>query len=335
VKALGLALGGLLSSALIALLIGWRMFLTYVGSPSGTSEKEVIVEVPKDITPASLAQKLEKQGLISRANWFEIYLERFRTPATLHPGEYALRPTMSPAEIVSRLDRGTNVSYPISVQPGARALDVVHKMVDLKLGKEEELSVAIRDPALAKELGVPADRLEGWLFPDDYSFTRGLSASDIFKRMVDRFRARVSQDLVKSSGLSEPQLVTLASLVECDNVPAAQRGLLAAMYRNRLDRGMKLESKASVAYGVDKAIDKLTEQDYQSPHPFNTFVHTGLPPGPIASPSLASLNLVAHPPKSDALYFGTRSDGTHAFCPDEDCLRAITGRPGKAPRRGP
>jgi UPF0755 protein len=149
--------------------------------------------------------------------------------------------------------------------------------------------------------------------------------------MVDRFRQRVPEELVKGSGLSEVQLVTLASLIECENVPPSERGMLAAMYRNRIEKGMKLESRASVAYGVDKATDKLTESDIQSPHPFNTFMHTNLPPGPIASPSLASLNLAAHPPKSDALFYGTRSDGTHAFCPDEECLRAITG---KAARRG-
>jgi UPF0755 protein len=334
-----LALGGLLSAALIVLLVAWRLFLGYVASPSvsaGASSDEVVVVVNAGLSIDDLAELLEQNHLVPKPDWFRLYLTKFRKTPTIRPGEYALRATMSPAEMIARIDSGAVIAYPISVKAGDTAGQVVKRLVQAKLAGDKELLAAVKTATLAHELGVPGDGFEGFFVPDAYLLPRGLPVKELLRRFAERWKTSVPAEALeaaKTAGLSPGELVTLASLLETENVLPSERGLLAAVYRNRLAAGIKLQHRGALAYGLNKPVDKLGPDDMTWKSRYNTFTSIGLPPSPIASPSIANLLAAAKPTKSDALYYADRGDHSHVFCPDEECIRAALAAEGAAPQK--
>jgi len=177
--------------------------------------------------------------------------------------------------------------------------------------KSEDFSLPYLSPA-------PRDprHLEGFLFPATYEFPAGLAEKEIIGLMLQRFDAVLTPELQRRSqamGLSVREVVTLASLVEREARLDEERPIIAAVFLNRLRRGMRLESCATIQYILGKQKEKLTYRDLQIPSPYNTYLHDGLPPGPIANPGLASIKAVLYPAEVDYLYFVARGDGSHYF----------------------
>ncbi|MFO0724485.1 MAG: endolytic transglycosylase MltG [Myxococcota bacterium] len=333
-KAALLSLVALLSAALLGAAVGWRIFADYLGKPGSVAKVDpTTITVEANITPEKLGSVLAEKGLITKPDWFVEYLTHFHQKPALVPGEYALTPMMSPAEIVDRMVRGAVVTYPVTVSPGATITAVAKEIADQKLASMEGVLGVATSEKVAQRLDVPGQTLEGYLFPDTYVFSRDLGAEAILAKMVERYKKGLPEKVLaeaRQRGLTEHQLVTLASLIETSKLPEREWPLYAGVLHNRLKDGMALEHRGALAYGLKKDVAALTAEDLESDQPYNTFLHNGLPPGPIASPSLEALSAAAAP-VGDAHFYSPRGDGTYHFCPDEECHRLALERAGLPP----
>ncbi len=166
-----------------------------------------------------------------------------------------------------------------------------------------------------ESLGLEEDSLEGYLFPDTYSFERGTPLKELLTVMVRRSDA-VWKELEKEAGpqsMTRHQIVTLASIVEKETADPSERPLIARVFLERLKRDMLLQTDPTVIYGLQGFSGRLHSKDLKEDHPYNTYLYKGLPPGPIANPGRAALNSVLHPSDQVFLYFVSKNDGTHYF----------------------
>jgi UPF0755 protein len=184
-----------------------------------------------------------------------------------------------------------------------------------------------RDPATAKKLGVPATNLEGFLFPDTYALPRTAACTATLQTMVARFQhawQRAQVQRLPSVKLDELQAVTLASIIEKETGQAEERPRISCVFHNRLRQRIPLGTDPTVIYAVllENGFHwdgNLRKSDLLRPHPYNTYRTKGLPPGPIANPGQAALDAALHPMACDDLFFVSRNDHTHVFCPDLKC----------------
>ncbi len=171
------------------------------------------------------------------------------------------------------------------------------------------------DIRLLQEFALPSTGIEGYLFPDTYAFAATSEPLDIVRAMVTRFRQESAALAARrgAAGLSEADMVILASVIEKETGQADERRLISGVFRNRLRLGMPLQSDPTVLYGRGDPRAPITRADLTDPRSYNTYVHRGLPPGPIANPGRAALEAAIDPAATTALYFVSRNDGSHEF----------------------
>jgi UPF0755 protein len=184
-----------------------------------------------------------------------------------------------------------------------------------RLVDADRFSALAHDPETAKRLGVPGASLEGYLFPDTYRLTRGMGEEEILRVMVSRFRQALPADFEARCArldLTPHEVVTLASVIEKEAALNEERPIISAVFHNRLRRRMPLQSDPTAVYGLREK-RRITPEDLQRNTPYNTYLHAGLPPGPIANPGLASLMAAVNPGRVSFLYFVAKNDGSHHF----------------------
>ncbi len=265
---------------------------------------------------ADVASNLERRGLVRNAIALE-WLARMRGLAgRLRAGEYALSPTQSSQEILEWIARGRVATYEVVVPEGFTVAQIAERLANDDLADRMAFLAVARDPATAAEIGVEGNTLEGYLFPETYRIPRGLAPEAIARTLVEQF-LEVWQEIeprAREQGFSMREVVTLASIVEKETAAPGERPLIASVFRNRLARGMRLETDPTVIYGIEEFDGNLRRRDLENPdNPYNTYRIPGLPPGPIASPGAEALHAVVEPAQSDFLYFVSRNDGTHVF----------------------
>jgi UPF0755 protein len=306
----GVALTLLAGGALAAWAAQWGL------SPRTPGAPEVVFRVEPGASLGGIAQQLESAGLVRSARAVE-WIGRLRGQGrALRSGEYALSAGLTPAQIVERLASGRTLTYPVVLPEGFTAAQIGARLAAAGLVDEAAFAQAVRDPELIASLGLEVESLEGYLFPETYHFERGLAASDVVRALVAQFLGVWEQiePAARAAKMSRHQVVTLASIVERETGVAEERPLVAAVFRNRLRRGMRLESDPTVIYGIPGFDGNLRRRDLEDTrNPYNTYRIAALPPGPIASPGEASLRAVVSPADSDYLYFVARNDGTHVF----------------------
>jgi UPF0755 protein len=285
-------------------------------APVASDAPEVLFTVEPGASLARVARDLASAGLVRDARAVE-WLARFRgLSVSLRAGEYRLSASLTPAEILEAMSEGRVATYPLIVPEGFSAAQIGARLAAAGLAEADAFAAAVEDPRLAAALGVPATRLEGYLFPETYQLPRGLSAAQLAEVMVRQFQ-RVWAELSPSGepqALSLHEVVTLASIVEKETGVPSERPLIASVFLNRLARRMRLESDPTVIYGIHAFDGNLRRRHLEDEaNPYNTYRITGLPPGPIASPGRASLAAVLDPEASEFLYFVSRNDGSHVF----------------------
>lgn len=278
---------------------------------------EQFVEVPRGMRAMALARELAASGVVQH-RWLFLLARALRPRATLQAGEYRFHRPASVWEVYERLVRGDVFYYELRVPEGSNVFDVAEAVEALGVMSRGDFLDAARDPAAIRDLAPSAPSLEGYLFPSTYRITRQTSAAQLARLMTDEFRRVWGQLGGREDRQEIHRLVTLASLVEKETAVAQERPLVAGVFRNRLERGMRLECDPTVIYAALQEGEfrgVIHRSDLARQNPYNTYQHAGLPPGPIANPGAASLRAALQPARTEFLYFVARpgGNGAHQF----------------------
>ena len=276
--------------------VAWLVF-----TPFGP-DRETFVELAPGSSTLRIGRELEAAGVVR--NQFAFDLLRLGKRGTLRAGEYRFDHPAPVTEIYARIVRGDVFTRTVTIPEGANIFDIAARLEQAGLGPRANfLTAAVKQVGLVADLDPKAKNLEGYLFPDTYQLARKATPAQICATMVRRFRV-VSGEL----GLKENvhAVVTMASLVERETAVDAERPLVASVFQNRLAQKMPLMTDPSVIYGLEldgRWRGAIYQSDLKLDTPYNTYLHAGLPPGPIANPGLKSLRAAIDPAKSDYLYF--------------------------------
>jgi len=288
------------------------------------SEQPFTISVGESVN--SVAYNLQKAGIIRKAEAFRAYLIYSGLDMSIQAGEYKLSPAMSAIDIAHELQDATTEEVPFTILPGWRMEEIAASLLTsgLSFTPDEFLAIA-QSPSDEFDFLAGARNLEGFLYPDSYIFPRNMTAPDFVDTLVRNFALHLSPDLADAfsrQGLTVYQAVTLASIVEREAVHDEEKPMIASVYLNRLNIGMKLDADPTVQYALGYDFDgqtwwknPLSLTDLQFDSYFNTYLYASLPPTPIANPSLEALNAVAFPAESTYYFFRAICDGSgyHVF----------------------
>ncbi len=305
----------LLAALLFASVTG-VVVIAVLLEPRSDAGAEVLFEVKRGESLRAIATRLEQRGLVRDARAVTWWARLRGQAEQLHAGQYWLSPALSASEIIDRFASGRVATWEVVVPEGLTAAEIGQRLAERGIVDAREFTAAVGDPALARELGIPAPSLEGYLFPETYRLPRGRSGPEVVRVLVEQFRAAWRQIEARAAerGLAMHEVVTLASIVEKETGVPNERPMIASVFANRLRQGMRLESDPTVIYGVSGFDGNLRRADLDdAANAYNTYQHYGLPPGPISNPGLEALRAVIDPAPSQLLYFVSKNDGTHEF----------------------
>ena len=314
----------------LAIVLGGVLFLrerkleAFARAPFGQGTH--VIEVPPS-GPHVLSHLLAEGGVVSDAELFYRLIRKEGAAPHLKHGEYEFIAPLTPKQVLDKIVRGDQKTYRFTIPEGLRVDEILPILAHSELHLDEnKLWTLARDPAFVRGLGVPADSLEGFLFPDTYTFTRGFTEKSVLTKMVESALAAYRKaDAKRKPGvkLNLLQTMTLASIVEKETGAPEERPHISCVFHNRLRLGMKLQTDPTVLYAMmllrGHFVKNITSKDLTTPQPYNTYVVKGLPPGPIASPGEAAILAALDPLDCRDLYFVSRNNGTSVFCPDLRC----------------
>jgi UPF0755 protein len=316
----------LLSLLVIGLLIGIAAAVAAsemrrrVQEPfKGYVEAEQFIEIPQGAGSAEIRRRLIDSGVVSDDLTLRVALWWSGRSRSLQAGEYRFDEPMSALAVVDKIASGDIYTQRLTFPEGLTIAEMAKVFESRGFGTAREFVKAATDASLVKELDPKAGDLEGYLFPETYPVPRRPEAGRVVGMMVDRFKSSYDETLrarAEAQQLTTRQVVTLASLVEKETARAEERPLVAAVYRNRMKRGMGMQADPTVVYALMKAgkyDGNIRREDLSFDSPYNTYRYPGLPPGPIASPGRASLEAALAPADVPYLYFVSRNDGSHVF----------------------
>lgn len=290
----------------------------------------VRVEIAKGSSAFQVSDLLEEKGIIKNSFLFKYYLKVKAEGSRFQAGVYELSPGTEKDAIIATLNKGETVAAEMirfTIPEGFTLLQIADKLAaDKLIDRDKFLELAEKQTNWGDAEAVrsiPADdklhhRLEGYLFPETYELVKESTEEDILKRMMVELDNKLGQlpedwqDVMEERGLTLHQLLTIASLVEREVVVEEERPIVAGVINNRIKDGMMLQIDATVQYSLDKPKERLMEKDLLVDSPYNTYKINGLPPGPIASPSLSSIKAALYPEQNEYFYYVTKKDGTQS-----------------------
>jgi len=306
-------------AGLIGLAGGVSWFIQESRAPEGAGEGIVIFEIEKGQSVRAVAAALKERGLIRKTAPFLLRYKLFHKTESLKAGEYALPAGGGTKALLEILLRGKIFLHAITVPEGLTAGETFDIFRAAGFGTKESFETAFKETDAIALLDPGAPDLEGYLFPETYRLPKGASAADVLASMTAQFKdvfGPGERRRTAEIGLTPRQVVTLASLIEKETDRTAEMPLVSAVFHNRLRIGMKLECDPTVIYALKRQgpFDRpLWLKDLKFDSPYNTYVHKGLPPGPICNPGRASLQAALHPASADFLYFVRSREGGHVF----------------------
>lgn len=304
---------------LIAISLSF-LFLSYIGIqlfvPSSRGGKQIEIEIPEGASYKQAIDILAKNNLIRDRNLFMVVGRIARLDKRIRAGYYVFWGNMSPIQILKKLKSGKIIEYEITIIEGDSLLEIGRKLAYNKIMPSEVFNSLSKDKGFLNSLDIDAPSLEGYLFPQTYKFAKGAKPVAVLKLMVNKMRDEFNSELrdrAKEIGWSENQVLTLASIIEREAKTDEERPLVSAVYHNRIKKGMPLQADPTAIYGIKSNKHKITRNDLKKKTDYNTYVIKGLPPGPIASPGIKSIQAALYPSKVPYLYFVSKNDGTHYF----------------------
>jgi len=310
------ALLGLLAVLLLAAALAAALAWRWVDQPLGLAAPSVELSIEPGTTPRAIAGAWVQAGVSTSPDWLYQWFRWSGEARRIRAGSYAVEAGVTPRSLLDKMVRGDETLESVRLPEGATIWQWRQALAAAPHLKPA--SAALDDEALMAELGAPGVPPEGRFFPDTYNYSRGVSDLTVLRRAHQAMQRHLEATWAlrdPDTPLAGPDdLLKLASIVEKETGRADERGLVASVFLNRMRINMPLQTDPTIIYGLGEAFDgNLRKRDLQTDGPFNTYLRRGLPPTPIAMPSLASLRAVVQPTPTKALYFVARGDGSSAF----------------------
>ncbi|MBW7997236.1 MAG: endolytic transglycosylase MltG [Candidatus Glassbacteria bacterium] len=284
---------------------------------SPVRDSDVKVHVPSGATLSGIAGILEDNRVIRSPLAFQLLTRIRGLESGLRAGDYVIPPGKSLWETISLMTTGRGDMARFTIPEGLTDKQVVERLSGALKGIDRDRMLAlVEGDSLARAMGLEVPRLLGYLFPDTYFVPPSIGEEELVRLMVERFRS-VFDELTSqggtANGMSSHETVILASIIEKEAVLERERPIISSVFLNRLERKRPLESCATVLFVLGKHKSRLLYRDLEVKSPYNTYLHRGLPPGPICNPGRGSLKAALQPADTNYLYFVARGDGRHAF----------------------
>ncbi len=296
----------------------------YIAITKWKSPEEVAVNIPPGTSVRMMADQLAMKGVIKTPRIFEIYVRLKGLGGDLKAGTYDIPAGSTMIATINKLASGDVRQYEFTVIEGWTIKDIAKALEGKPYLESDQVPgnfiKLAKNKELISELGFEGSpSLEGYLFPETYRVGYPLKAKDLIMRLTDQFK-NTWKELVKNEsaleGRTKKDVVALASIIEKETGVDAERPLVAGVFVNRLDQGIALQSDPTIIYGLPNFNGNIRKSDISNPHPYNTYVHRGIPPGAISNPGKASLKAALKPEKTEYIYFVSKNDGTHHFSKD-------------------
>lgn len=302
----------------IAVVVGTYSWLNHYFldplDPSDTTT--VIFEVSPQKTFRDIAADLELKHFVRNKLVIRVLAKLQGKDTKVMAGEYEFSPSMSPQQILDAMVDGRMILRQITVREGLTMNDIGPLLEEAGIVSKLQFEAALRDAALREELAVPADSFEGYLYPETYRIQRNTPA----RKVIQIFRSQLNKiwnpewtARLAELELTKHQVLTLASIIEKESGNVDEQPLVSSVFYNRLRRGMRLQSDPTVIYGIPNFNGNITKDDLLTKTPYNTYVISGLPPGPIANPGYNAIKSALYPATTRYLYFVGNGQGKHIF----------------------
>ncbi|KAF6659683.1 endolytic transglycosylase MltG [Paenibacillus polymyxa] len=312
---------------LVCIAGGALLYIWNAMQPVQPKTQPVAFTVVRGTGTSAIADTLEQKGLIRNALVFKAYVKFKQQGNAFQAGKYEAQPGATFDQLIAKLSAGDVVKEEMirfTIPEGFTIRQMADKLQKEGLADRQQFLQLANDPSafdvalvrdIPKQMGLRY-ALEGYLFPETYELKKGSTTKDIIQTMLEQTQKRLDTISDLDAGLQQRgetlhQLLTVASLVEREVVVDDERPIVAGVIYNRLQQDKKLEIDATVQYMLDKQKERLYYKDLAVESPYNTYMHQGLPPGPIASPSLKSVVAALQPKSTDYLFYVTKKDGTH------------------------
>jgi len=306
----------------IVLGVIFAAFLYYSpGTAANFGNETQYLYINRGETIYDVGYNLQRMGAISSEFNFMLFAKLLGHSKKIKAGRYAIEPKYSMYNIFNSITKGITIPFNVTILEGLTIkgiAEILTRNLDLEA---EEFLLECSNRQLLDSLMIPADDLEGYLFPDTYNFFYDESPRSVIRKMICQFFANLPdsfEEKAKELSLDFHEAVTMASLIEKEAMLNSERPIISAVYHNRLKIRMRLQCDPTVIYARGGLKRPLYYSDLQFDSPYNTYLIYGLPPGPICSPGKASLEAAVNPAASDYLFFVARGDGTHIFTRSND-----------------
>ena len=296
-----------------AAIVGVWMWREIGGSDSSANAR---VMIPKGVTVRAAAESLAGAHVISSPRLFRWYASISGRERDIKPGTYAFTERQSYATVLDALVSGRGIMHAVVVPEGFDLRQITPVLAKALSVPEDSIRAAVTDTAWKRRLNVPAPTLEGYLFPATYSFADGTTAREAVNEMLERFESvwKPAWDArLQAMAISRNDAMAMASIVEKEARKPEERAIIAAVYWNRVKKGMKLQADPTVQFALPEHVERVFFKDLEVDSKYNTYRYAGLPPGPIASPGEASIIAALNPANVPYLYFVAHPDGHHEF----------------------
>jgi UPF0755 protein len=306
--------------AILLLVMGiiayFALLVNYSASPIDKKNTSVTIDIPTGSSFLKLTEILNDKGMIkSRILFYGLAITR-RAFRSIRAGEYEFNTAMTPSAVIDKLLRGEIKTYRVTIPEDFSVKEIAARLMEYKLIDEEYFFELAEDEEFLESAGIKAASIEGYLFPDTYNFDRSMSTRQIMRIMVNRFWKKVTPAMLDRAGklgFSVQEYITLASMIGKESGNGDEKPLISAVFHNRLKRKMRLQSDPTAVYDLENFEGAVKRRHLKRNSPYNTYIISGLPPGPIANPGLDSLKAALYPAGINYFYFVSQGDGSHFF----------------------
>ncbi len=299
-----------LSITLVSLL---TYYLASIWTYSGP---DIVFEVRPGEGFSSINGRLNRQGLISSAKLFHRYSQFQNIMTKFKSGAFVIKSGSNLLEVAETLTQGKAITTTITIPEGKNIFEIGKILENSGVIDAKSFIAAAKSSEIINKLKIPGERVEGYLYPETYHFSKGTSAGRIIGTMVHQFHKKVKGLALENNpmDLNPHQVIIMASIVEKETGAGHERPMIAGVFLNRLKKGMRLQSDPTTIYGIYENYNgNLRKKHLLERTPYNTYKVSGLPKGPISNPGLDSIKAVLDPTPHQYLYFVSQNDGTHIF----------------------